>query len=645
MSKEITRRQFIIGSGLTLFGVALVACEPTMAPFLPTKTPQRPLASPEIPTLKPSETPTNIPKPPEVTATPKPTENILHYPRTELSEVYLQEGLGSIGGAEGPIKLNGYEFTNLDGLLMYANEAYDLKGSEEAMTFQSIGQDPWEVLKVFVAATGGSGIDGWVVSPNEFKDQNDKYMLEKLRDWNLYRKMLGLVRGGEFYQMPFDQVLPEEMTIYKGTGLVVIGEMPDNKVLVAFTEGFDRKKSVDETVSRDVPRIWYAAIPKTIPAFPEKDMELISLEILLKEIGVEYVSGINGGEIHYQREGLPKEVWPIAKIEAKFAERIKREIGIAWVDQIDGHYCPNPVVPYLPEEQSKGLSSLAMQKNEDGIWQYKGVRGNLPVTFLAKYNTETDQWFWEETKREVVTENVNVGETFNGNPINMEILSQYKDSKDPLVWIIGGIHPEEITGWSGYLTLISQWLKDHPEEWKGLRFALGDFNPDGYERYNPNGVNIMRNADAFWLEPEVETRCSANGAYPESEPETRAIMNAGRILKEMGKLLFMVDLHRFGPVVDPSHCEGGVGDLSCLISQTLAENLNVPYEEKYSGYNGSCSEGEENLRGQPDDALSIKLEIPGCTLEFPNEDMEIVVDWFCRGLIKTMQAQIPQNIS
>jgi len=238
---------------------------------------------------------------------------------------------------------------------------------------------------------------------------------------------------------------------------------------------------------------------------------------------------------------------------------------------------------------------------------------------------------------EILTTKVKIGETALGNEIKMEILSQEKkeaSEKKDLILIVGGVHPQENTGWftgngsnPGWLFLVKKWLEENKEEWKGLEIAMVDINPDGWGRSNANGVDLNRNfacqEACKWHKTNPNTRGDddPDGPFPMSEPESQALINAAESLKKNNEILFMVSLHNVVPpkgLVDPGHC--GKDRRSCKIAQEIAKLSGARYEEIWPSGNPNYPEG---LGGQPIDYFSIDMGIPAADYEFSQREPNI----------------------
>lgn len=186
---------------------------------------------------------------------------------------------------------------------------------------------------------------------------------------------------------------------------------------------------------------------------------------------------------------------------------------------------------------------------------------------------------------------IKIGETVKGNSINMEIIGNI-GGRDPIIFVVGGIHQSELTGWrggsdqtSGWLGLAKEWFLENSTEWSGFKIALVDINPDGRSRVNPNGVNLARNFECVscrWSKTDPKKRGEADpdGESPVSESESRALINALEKLRLEGEVKLVVMLHNVAPkkgLIDPGNCD--MNPESCEIGKRIASYSGARYQE------------------------------------------------------------------
>lgn len=240
--------------------------------------------------------------------------------------------------------------------------------------------------------------------------------------------------------------------------------------------------------------------------------------------------------------------------------------------------------------------------------------------------------------KEVWTDQVAVGETALGNKMELTILGQDNEESwkgRPIVFIIGGIHKE-----GGWLRLVKEYFLNNQSAWEGYRVAFLDANPDGKGRVNPNGVNIQRNfggpecPSCEFDEQEIaeNSLCSSSGRPglgPNSEPESKAIINAVEYLQDQGEVVFAANLHSAANLVESGACMDN--DLNCEITRLIAEKMGVAYILRWDRY--ACGK----LHGEPDEYLRRVYRIPTGTIELSKVEAEVGEAYLCgRAIIEAV---------
>ncbi len=332
-----------------------------------------------------------------------------------------------------------------------------------------------------------------------------------------------------------------------------------------------------------------------------------------------------------------------------------------------------PVVYQKGTQICEGLVELksGVIKSEKPYWQKIPLGSERAI--MSRYENAIYVTFWDrrgnqlEDKRikicelpvesspkegEMTTTEVKVGETVLGNEIKMEILSQERkeaNKRKNVVFIVGGIHHQENTGWfagdssnPGWLALVKKWLEENKEEWKGMEIAMVDINPDGRGRGNPNGVDLNRNFACKevcnWHETDPNTRSynDPDGPSAMSEPESKALISATEFLKKRNEVLFMVSLHNVAPpsgLIDPGYC--GEDGRSCEIAQEIAQLSGARYEEIWPSGDPNYPEG---LGGQPIDYFSLDMGIPAADYEFSQREPNVKeANRMAKALIKAVK--------
>lgn len=242
-----------------------------------------------------------------------------------------------------------------------------------------------------------------------------------------------------------------------------------------------------------------------------------------------------------------------------------------------------------------------------------------------------------ELKKEITIERVIFGETGKKNPLVAEYLSQ-RGNPEGIILILGGTHPGENTGLltdnqkeEGYLTKVQKWLLENKEEWEEFGVVLADINPDGEGRETPSRDDLGRNFGGeecpvcCWHKTDWQTRkvTDPSGDSPMSSSEAKATINLAKIFQEKGKILLAVFLHGFIPPkgqIDPGYCGETGNQLSCQISQKMAELSGAVYSEIFPQKYYGDSQHPSGIAGLSTDYFSVALGIPATCYEFPDKN-------------------------
>jgi predicted deacylase len=131
-----------------------------------------------------------------------------------------------------------------------------------------------------------------------------------------------------------------------------------------------------------------------------------------------------------------------------------------------------------------------------------------------------------EHSQDVMRDDVRLGESVQGKPIDMAVLRG--NGAGPAVLVIGGVHGDEPTGVDVARALLAE-LAAGPQIIGAQTVAvLADANPDGRAagtRRNANDIDVNRNFPAANFKRSWRRR-GGGGREPASEPETRAILAA-----------------------------------------------------------------------------------------------------------------------
>ena len=196
-----------------------------------------------------------------------------------------------------------------------------------------------------------------------------------------------------------------------------------------------------------------------------------------------------------------------------------------------------------------------IEKNK--VYVYWVGRGEAPekVSAPAPVKTRDPYVFWSLEKiRDRMqmlsekfpdTEIINVGETVAHKPLDVII----SGNRENVIALVGTVHPCE-SGPEILLTFLENVLENNPELLHKTGIAiLPSANADGRDEFvkgtpwsirtNKNGVDLNRNFDCDWQEVSCYYNLNSSmpqsptyrGPYPNSEPETRALINMTEIIK------------------------------------------------------------------------------------------------------------------
>ena len=195
---------------------------------------------------------------------------------------------------------------------------------------------------------------------------------------------------------------------------------------------------------------------------------------------------------------------------------------------------------------------------------------------------------------------ITLGYSVQGKPLTMHV---FGSGPNPVL-IFGGIHGREPTSAQLAKRLLA-FIRQNPQIWVNDPIAiLPAANPDGLAkgiRQNINGVDCNRNFPATnWRKSRPGNRYYG-GPRPLSEPETRAIVKAVRILQPR----FIVAIHSIG---GERFCNNYDGPAQ-LLAEIMARRNHYPVKATM-GYSTPGSFGSW---------AGIDQNIPTITLELPRE--------------------------
>jgi murein peptide amidase A len=195
---------------------------------------------------------------------------------------------------------------------------------------------------------------------------------------------------------------------------------------------------------------------------------------------------------------------------------------------------------------------------------------------------------------------VKVGQSAGGRAIQMHVFG----STGPTTFIFAGIHGDEPS--SEFIALhLLEHLLGNDEYYKSATVAvLPSANPDGLlagTRVNANAVDCNRNFPAANWKPKAKSARFSPGKAPGSEPETRALIEAIRILKPDA----IVSIHSTSTFKPCNNYDGPSVELAKLMSV-------------HNGYPPKASVGYPTP-GSFGTWSGIERKIPTITLELPQK--------------------------
>ncbi len=195
---------------------------------------------------------------------------------------------------------------------------------------------------------------------------------------------------------------------------------------------------------------------------------------------------------------------------------------------------------------------------------------------------------------------IQVGESVGGRAIRVHVFG----SGGPTTFIFAGIHGDEGISEFVALHLIEHLLGNSECCGAGTVAVLPSANPDGLlagTRVNANAVDCNRNFPAANWKPQAKGARYSPGKSPGSEPETRALVEAIRILKPDA----IVSIHSTDTFKPCNNYDGPAADLAKLMAP-------------HNGYPPKGSVGYPTP-GSFGTWAGVERKIPTITLELPNK--------------------------
>lgn len=196
-------------------------------------------------------------------------------------------------------------------------------------------------------------------------------------------------------------------------------------------------------------------------------------------------------------------------------------------------------------------------------------------------------------------EEVELGTSVEGRPLMMYVLRGGPQT----VLVIGGVHGSEPTSVdvaNGLLEL----LRANPSLASGKTVAIyPNSNPDGYavrSRHNANRIDVNRNFAATNFKPAMQATFRS-GTEPNSEPETRAIVQA----IDMTNPDLLISIHSIRNGRECNNYDGPAEHIANVMSQ-------------HNGYPPAATIGYPTP-GSLGSYAGIDRQIPMITLELPRE--------------------------
>lgn len=380
----MTRREFLLGAaGTIVVGALSSSCG--RQPEQVDKTSV--IASPE-------PTPTKIP-----TIEPAPTREVIGILGTTITEEYLRNAFVGVGGGErvgeGQAETSLVEF-GLD---------YVSKSWGETIKFTHLPEKSVDPLKYLVSLGAYRGEEGFF-APGK---QGGEVIFPQLAELSLARLTLSEVPSEAEQEASElkEWITPRSFLLRSGTQMTVVGLLNEpkpsteitidkntpggelNSVLVAFT---DYLRTSGES---GVPRHYLALLPTHFPADPE-NRNALSLENLLVANGYQFDSQSQQIVLN---EGQKETRLNLNQIEGEaLIAEIRKEVGMVFVDQINGEMIKNPIVPHFEEMPAvwdfeetvdeEGRTSFILKSQDQETGDFKNLA-------QAKYNIEQGEWKWE----------------------------------------------------------------------------------------------------------------------------------------------------------------------------------------------------------------------------------------------------------
>lgn len=204
-----------------------------------------------------------------------------------------------------------------------------------------------------------------------------------------------------------------------------------------------------------------------------------------------------------------------------------------------------------------------------------------------------------EHAQDVMREDVRLGESVQGKPIDVTVLRVSGGGLSPAVLVIGGVHGDEPTGVDVARALLGE-LTTNPQLASNRTVAvLADANPDGHAdgtRRNANDIDVNRNFPAANFKRSWRR---GGGREPGSEPETKAILAAIERLRPV----LIISIHSMD---DGRQCNNYDGPAEAL-AKLMA---------RHNGYPATANIGYPTP-GSLGSYAGVDRQIPTITLELP----------------------------
>jgi hypothetical protein len=397
MAKEkqpIGSRARIFLSALALGGSLAAGCgrnqqpSPTETPRVsPSSTPTTEVVNPTA-TIELSPTASPIPTPTEIVE-PTPEKEVVYIPGITIDEDYLRSAFAGIGGEE-VIENGQQETTALEFGQDYVSQSWG-----EEIDLASLSENPIASLQYLTSLGSYQGVEG-VFSPG---GQGEEAIFPQLADLSLFRITLNNVPSEEIQRTQDyrEQTVPRNFKLYPGTQMTVVGLLEASSegqpafALVAFT---DYLRASEEN---GVPRHYLALLSTHFPDDPE-NRNTLSLANRLEANSYGFDPETKTIIINNDEKKVVLE--PNYIQGEDLAAQIEKEVGIYFVDQINGEQVENPVVPY-PDEMPNYWAVMEGRDEEGnvGLFLYGAEEINTDLQKIAQahYDQETGEWGWRES--------------------------------------------------------------------------------------------------------------------------------------------------------------------------------------------------------------------------------------------------------